>query len=93
MEIAVSGAEAAPAHLVVSENWYKDWTAEVDGKPGIVRRADHSLLSVDLPPGAKRVTLTFASPEYATGKMVSLVSLLLALGWVGAGVLSDRRRA
>jgi uncharacterized membrane protein YfhO len=48
---------------------------------------------VDLPPGAKRVTLTFASPEYATGKMVSLVSLLLALGWVGAGVLSDRRRA
>ncbi|MFY7923893.1 MAG: hypothetical protein ACOVSI_15925, partial [Gemmatimonas sp.] len=74
MEIAVTGSEAAPSHLVVSENWYKDWTAMVDGKPGVVRRADHALLSVDLPPGAKQVTLTFDSPEYATGKIVSLVS-------------------
>ena len=92
MEIAVTGSEAAPSHLVVSENWYKDWTAMVDGKPGVVRRADHSLLSVDLPPGAKQVTLTFDSPEYATGKMVSLVSLLLALALAGAGFVLDRRR-
>jgi uncharacterized membrane protein YfhO len=76
----------------VSENWYKDWTAMVDGKPGVVRRADHALLSVDLPPGAKQVTLTFDSPEYATGKMVSLVSLLLALALAGAGFVLDRRR-
>jgi hypothetical protein len=40
-----TGSEAAPSHLVVSENWYKDWTAMVDGKPGVVRRADHALLS------------------------------------------------
>ena len=90
MEIQVSGAETAPAHLVVSENWYKDWSAQVDGQPGVVRRADHALLSVDLPPGAKTVTLTFSSPEYATGKMVSLVSLLLALGLMGAGVVMGR---
>jgi hypothetical protein len=92
MEIAVTGSEAAPSHLVVSENWYKDWTAMVDGKPGVVRRADHALLSVDLPPGAKQVTLTFDSPEYATGKIVSLVSLMLALVLVGAGFVLDRRR-
>jgi hypothetical protein len=93
MNIEVTGAESAPSHLVVSENWYKDWTAEVDGKPGVVRRADHALLSVDLPPGAKNVKLTFSSPEYATGKMVSLVSLLLALGLVAFGVFGARSRA
>lgn len=93
MEIAVTGAESTPSHLVVSENWYKDWTATVDGKPGVVRRADHALLSVDLPPGAKQVTLTFASPEYATGKLVSLVALLLALGWTGVGVWQTRKVA
>jgi hypothetical protein len=92
MEIAVTGSEAAPAHLVVSENWYKDWTATVDGKPGVVRRADHALLSVDLPPGAKQVSLTFSSPEYGTGKMVSLISLLLALGLAAAGFMLDKRR-
>jgi hypothetical protein len=92
MEIAVTGSEAAPAHLVVSENWYKDWTATVDGKPGVVRRADHALLSVDLPPGAKQVSLTFSSPEYGTGKLVSLISLLLALGLAAAGFMLDKRR-
>jgi hypothetical protein len=92
MEIAVNGAERAPSHLVVSENWYKDWSAQVDGKPGVVRRGDLSLLTVDLPPGAKSVTLTFSSPEYATGKMVSLVSLLLAFAMIGAGLAMSRRQ-
>jgi hypothetical protein len=92
MEIAVSGREAAPSHLVVSENWYKDWHAEVDGKPGVVRRANHTLLSVDLPSGAQRVRLWFDSPEYAQGKIVSLISLLLALGWMAAGAMALRRR-
>jgi uncharacterized membrane protein YfhO len=77
---------------VVSENWYKDWSAQVDGKPGVVRRGDHALLTVDLPPGAKSVTLSFASPEYATGKMVSLVSLLVAFGMIGAGFAVASRR-
>lgn len=93
MEIQVTGAESGPSHLVVSENWYKDWSAQVDGEPGVVRRADHSLLSVDLPPGAKSVTLTFSSPEYATGKMVSLVSLIMAFGMMGAGFAMTRRHA
>jgi len=78
MRIALTGAEAATSQLLVSENWYPDWRAEVDGKPGIVRRADHTLISVDIPPGAKSVRLWFESATYARGKVISLVSLLLA---------------
>jgi len=79
MTVALSGADAVPGHLLISENWYPDWHAVVDGKNGIVRRANHSLLSVDLPPGAKSVRLWFDSAAYARGKVLSVISLLAAL--------------
>lgn len=80
MTVALRGVDAAPGHLLVSENWYPDWHAEVDGKPAVVRRANHSLLSVDLPAGAKSVRLWFDSPAYARGKWISAAALLLAVG-------------
>jgi hypothetical protein len=91
MTIALQGSDAAPGHLLISENWYPDWHAEVDGKPGVVRRADHSLLSVDLPVGAKSVRLWFDSAEYARGKVISLLSVLIALGMVVAPFAFGRR--
>jgi hypothetical protein len=82
MTVVLTGAEAAPSHLLVAENWYPDWRAEVDGRPAVVRRVDHTLLGVDLPPGAREVRLRFASAAYATGKAVSLVALLAATGMI-----------
>ena len=78
MRIALTGAEPAMSQLLVSENWYPDWHAEVDGKPGVVRRANHTLISVDVPPGAKEVRLWFESATYARGKVISVISLLMA---------------
>ena len=80
MTVSLSGADTTQGYLLVSENWYPDWHAEVDRRPGVVRRANHSLLSVDLPPGAKSVRLWFDSSAYARGKVMSLVSLIAALG-------------
>ena len=80
MTVALSGTDVTPGHLLIAENWYPDWHAEVDGRPGTVRRANHSLLSVDLPAGAKGVRLWFDSPAYARGKVLSLISLIAALG-------------
>lgn len=91
MDIAVTGSEAAPSHLLIAENWYKDWHAEVDGAAAVVRRANHTMLSVDLPPGARAVRLWFDSREYAMGKRVSLVCVLMALGLVVLGVVRERR--
>jgi uncharacterized membrane protein YfhO len=78
--------------LLVSENWYPDWRATVDGKPGTVRRADHTLISVDLPPGAREVELVFDSPTYAKGKMVSLAALLVALLMTAVPMVMARRK-
>jgi uncharacterized membrane protein YfhO len=76
---------------VVSENWYPDWHATVDGKSAAVRRADHSLLSVDLPAGARQVELWFDSPAYARGKLLSVVALLAALLMTTIGFVRGQR--
>ena len=59
MTVQLRGAEASPSLLLISENWYPDWRAVVDGKAGAVRRVNHSLLGVDLPSGAREVRLRF----------------------------------
>ena len=93
MTIAISGTDAKAGHLLVSENWYPDWKATVDGKPGVVRRANHTLLSVELPLDAKEVQLEFQSDMYAKGKIISLIALRAALAWIVVGLVRTRRSA
>jgi hypothetical protein len=93
MAIALDGTDPRPGHLIVSENWYKDWHATVDGRPAIARRANHSLLSVEVPTGAKSVELWVDSASYARGKMWSAAALVAALLMVAVGIVQDRRRA
>jgi uncharacterized membrane protein YfhO len=57
-----------------------------------VRRADHTLISVDLPAGAREVELVFDSPTYATGKMISLAALLVALLMTFVPMVMARRQ-
>jgi uncharacterized membrane protein YfhO len=92
MTIALAGADTAPSHLLVAENWYKDWKAEVDGEPATVRRADHTFLSVDLPPGAREVRLQFDSAIYSKGKVISAISLLVAVLMVVIPIAMSSRR-
>ena len=91
MVVALSGADMKGAHVVVSENWYPDWKARVDGRDAPTRRADHSLLAVDVPAGAKQVELWFESPAYARGKVLSAVALLAALLMVAVPMVMMRR--
>jgi len=91
MSIALFGTDVRPGHLIVSENWYPDWHASVDGRPGVIHRADHSLLSVEVPAGAKQVQLWFDQPSYAHAKIISLVALLVALAMIAVPLVRDRR--
>jgi len=93
MRIALDGSNPSPSYLLIAENWYPDWHATVDGVAAPVRRADHSLLSVVVPSGAREVVLRFHSDMYERGKLVSLVAFLLALGLLAAPLVSARRTA
>ncbi len=79
MRVTLAGATSKPSYLVIGETWYPDWHATVDGKPAAIYRADHALLSVVLPPGAREVTLDFASAAYARGRLVTMAALLVTL--------------
>ena len=80
IRITLTGAATKPSYLIVGETWYPDWHATVDGQPAPVLRGDHALLSVVLPPGAREVTLQFASAAYRRGQLVTLVAVLVTLG-------------
>jgi len=93
MRITLTGSDTATRYLLVSETWYKDWRAQVDGKPAAVLRGDHALLTVPVPAGAREVALDFHSPEYARGKLISLLALLGIAGLSGWTLLRRRRTA
>ncbi|HUR93401.1 MAG TPA: YfhO family protein [Gemmatimonadales bacterium] len=93
MRIELQGTAVKPAYLLVAETWYPDWHAEVDGKPVAVHRADYALLSVALPPGARQVTFSFASPAYARGKLVTLAAVIVTCVLLAAPWWPRRRSA
>ncbi|MDE2973124.1 MAG: hypothetical protein OXU64_00160 [Gemmatimonadota bacterium] len=77
-----------PALLVVSENWFPGWAAEVDGEPAEVRRANLTLQAVEIPSaGEHAVTLRFTAPTVRSALRLSIVAsaitvLLFALPYV-----------
>ncbi|MEP6731641.1 MAG: YfhO family protein [bacterium] len=91
--IALSAPVPKDAALVVSENYYPGWRATVDGLPQPTFRADYNLIGVQLPAGSRTVELTFHDTAVDTGKIVTLVALLLAAVALVGGVLTDRRHS
>jgi len=91
MRIAIAGSDRRPLYLLVAENWYRDWHAEVDGKPAPVVRGDHTLITVPLPPGAREVRLVFASEAYREGRWITWLALLLIAGLMAWPALQRRR--
>lgn len=83
---------SAPAEtgnaLVISENFYKGWRAYADGKELPVMRAAYNLIGVALPVGARTISVSFADPRYSTGRIITLLALVLT-GWV---ILTGWRR-
>ncbi len=79
MKISIEPALPTKAYMVVSENYYPDWKATVDGVPATVVRGDYSLITVPLPQGAREVELRFDSGSYRLGRIVSILSVLAAM--------------
>lgn len=92
MTIRLERPADANAYLLVSENYYPDWQATVDGRPAPVLRGDYTFLSVPIGPGAREVRLVVDSARYRTGAMMSFASLAGILGWIGLPLLARRRR-
>jgi hypothetical protein len=93
MTIELEPAPSAPSYVLVSENWYLDWRATVDGTPSTVLRGDHALITIPVAAGARRIELSYRSARYETGRYLSFLSLLiLGAVLVGPPILRRTRR-
>ncbi len=76
----------------MAENYYDDWKATVDGVGAQVLRGNVSLITVPVPAGAAEVSLSFESADYRLGRMLTLASLLLAVGGIVGPIAARRLR-
>ncbi len=91
IDITLSGTVPEGSALIVSENYYPGWNATVDGQAATIARADYVLSGVALPAGAQRVELRFENAKYSTGRLITLIALLIAVALTVAGVVLERR--
>ena len=76
--------------LFMSEIFYPDWKAFVDGKEVEIFRTDYSLRSVYLEKGNHKVEFVYSSKEFELGSKVSLS--VLALSFLGMGFVFFRQK-
>lgn len=92
IRVRLNGADERVTYLVVSENWYPDWRATIDGQETAVHRAQNTLLSVAVPPGAREVEFRYVSRHHDRFKGISLAAALAASLLILVPEFRDRRR-
>jgi len=92
MTVRMDPVPGTDSYLLVSENWYPDWQATVDGRTVVPLRGDFTFLAVPVPRGSREVKLAVRSTAYRRGAAVSLASLGAILAWLLLPALSRRRR-
>jgi hypothetical protein len=64
----------APGILILADLWYPGWSAEADGHPTALYRADGYLRAVALPAGSHRVVFRYRPFSFYAGAAVSLIA-------------------
>ena len=86
-----------PALLIISENWFPGWVAEVNGEPAEVHRANLTLQAVRIPAaGEHTVTMRFTAPTFRRALWISAGATVVVLALLGSphlcGLAGRRRR-
>jgi hypothetical protein len=81
--------------MFISDTWYPNWTATVDGKETPIHKANYAFRAIKVPAGQHTVKFTYDDPRYDSGKSISLASNVLvliglALGIAGATVFPKK---
>ncbi|HEX2078584.1 MAG TPA: YfhO family protein [Longimicrobium sp.] len=90
--VTVRTTASRPALLVLSDNWYKDWHAAVDGREVPIHRTNHTFRGVVVPQGEHTVEFTFRPAELRTGFTLYLAGFALLAAYGLFLLLRVRRR-
>lgn len=77
---------------VFSEMYYKNgWKATIDGKEATILRVNYALRGLEVPAGKHKIEFKFEPQVVKTGSTIALISSLLMLVLIGAGVYFLRK--
>jgi hypothetical protein len=74
----------APALLVLADNYYPGWRAEVDGHRSTIHRVNFNQRAVAVPGGRHVVNFIYAPRTFFFGFFVTGFSLVLLLWWMNS---------
>jgi len=79
--------------LVLTDSFYPGWTVSVDGEERPLEVANFFFRGVPLEPGDRNVVFSYRSRPFEHGRLISLISLAIAVGLFAAGEVGQRRGA
>lgn len=92
-EIAMQVELDRPGIVVVSDAFYPDWKATVDGQPAEILRANHAFRAVALGPGRHEIVMRYDASLLRKGATISVTTVALTfLALLGAWVAGRRSR-
>ena len=92
-EIALAVALDRPGIVVVSDVYYPDWRATVDGAPAEILRANHAFRALALPAGSHEIVMRYDAKLLKEGAAISVTAFVVAvLALVGSLWLEARRK-
>jgi uncharacterized membrane protein YfhO len=92
-EVVLEVTAPDSAYLVLTDNYYPDWVARVNGAETDIMRAYHTFRAVVVPPGTHEVSFRFEPRSLRIGMLVSLAVGLAVLAYgIGLGWVAWRRR-
>lgn len=80
--VEIATESDAPALLVLADNFYPGWRAEIDGHASPIARVNYNQRGVALTGGRHRVLFSYRSTSVLLGLLVSGISLVLLLWWM-----------
>ncbi|MCX8014772.1 MAG: YfhO family protein, partial [candidate division WOR-3 bacterium] len=68
-----------PGFLVLSEVFYPEWKARIDGNPTKIYRADYTLRAVYVPSGEHTIEMYYSKRNIKIGALITLITLIFAI--------------
>ena len=91
----LSGVATAkePEVMLLTIPYSSGWTAQVDGEPAKIMRADTAFMAIELPAGEHRIELRYMTPGLVQGALVSAAGLVCLVALAVVLRRWDRSRA
>lgn len=90
-ELKLKTKSNTPAMLVLSEIYYPAWRAKINGQEAKIHRANYNFRAIYVPAGENNIEMKYYSEAFATGKTITIITLICAvLGLIATFLKKDK---